>query len=186
MRTLGRHGYRSPPSDSQAVADRGLTPVVAAISRSDVRPSPGTVTVPMTRASDPLGDHLRRAARLHGHAERQSAASIVRFWWLTIEQLRLVAELGDQAEEAVEVDVVEGGLDLVHHVERRRPAAEHGEQERQRGQRLRSPPDSSDSFLTFLPLGLASTSMPVFEQVVGIGEHERADAAREQRRRTAA
>ena len=47
--------------------------------------------------------------------------------------------------------------------------------------RLRSPPDSSDSFLTFLPLGLASTSMPVLSRSSGCGEHELAGAAGEQR-----
>ena len=50
------------------------------------------------------------------------------------EQLGLVPELGDEPEEAVKVDVVERGLDLVHHVERRGAAAEHGEQEGQRGE----------------------------------------------------
>ena len=50
-------------------------------------------------------------------------------------ELRLLAELVHEVEEAVEVHVVEGGLDLVHHVEGRRPAAEHGEEEGQRGQR---------------------------------------------------
>ena len=65
---------------------------------------------------------------------RQSPASIVRFWWLTISSCASRRNSCDQAEEAVQVDVVERGLDLVHHVERRRPAAEHGEQVRQRGQ----------------------------------------------------
>jgi len=51
------------------------------------------------------------------------------------DELGLFPELGDEVEEPVEVDVVEGGLDLVHHVERRRPAAEHREQVGQRGQR---------------------------------------------------
>ena len=51
------------------------------------------------------------------------------------EELRLLAELVHEVEEAVEVHVVERGLDLVHHVEGRRPAAEHREQERQRGER---------------------------------------------------
>ena len=46
------------------------------------------------------------------------------------DELRLLAELADEVEEAVEVHVVEGGLDLVHHVEGRRPAAEDREQER--------------------------------------------------------
>ena len=65
---------------------------------------------------------------------RQSPASIVRFWWRHHDQLGVLAELLDQAEEAVQVDVVEGRLDLVHHVERRRTRAEHGEQVRQRRQ----------------------------------------------------
>ena len=67
----------------------------------------------------------------------------------------------------MQVDVVERRLDLVHHVERRRAAAEHGEEVGQRRQ-LRSPPDSSDSFFTFLPLGLASTSMPVLSRSSGL------------------
>ena len=48
------------------------------------------------------------------------------------EQLRLVAELVDEGQEAAEIDVVERRLDLVHHVEGRGPAAEDGEQEGQR------------------------------------------------------
>ena len=50
-------------------------------------------------------------------------------------ELRLSAELVDEVEEPVQVHVVEGGLDLVHHVEGRRPAAEDGEQVGQRGER---------------------------------------------------
>ena len=41
-----------------------------------------------------------------------------------------------EREEAVDVEVVERGLDLVEDVERARPGEEHGEQERERGQRL--------------------------------------------------
>ena len=41
----------------------------------------------------------------------------------------------DEVEESVEVHVVERGLDLVEQIERRRPGAEHREQERQRGER---------------------------------------------------
>ena len=115
---------------------------------------------------------------------RQSPASIVRFWWLTIEQLRLAAELGDQAEEAVQVDVVERGLDLVHHVERRRPAAEHGEQERQRGQAALAARQQRE-LLDVLAARLGLDLDAGVEQVVGLGEHEPPAAAREQRRRTA-
>ena len=36
----------------------------------------------------------------------------------------------------------------------------------------RSPPDSSDSRLIFLPGGRASTSTPVVSHVVGLGQHQ--------------
>ena len=124
---------------------------------------------------------LRRAAGLHRDAERQSAASIVRFWWLTTMQLGLLAELGDEAEEAVQVDVVERGLDLVHHVERRRPAAEHGEQERQRGERALAT-GQQRQLLDVLARRLGLDLDAGVEQVVGVGEHEPARAAGEQRR----
>jgi hypothetical protein len=42
------------------------------------------------------------------------------------QQLRFGAELVQQIEEPVQVDVVESGLNLVHHVKRRRAAAENG------------------------------------------------------------
>ena len=51
------------------------------------------------------------------------------------QQLRLVAELVHEVEEAMQVHVVERGLDLVHQVEGRGPGAEDREQERQRGER---------------------------------------------------
>ena len=87
-------------------------------------------------AAHPLGDDLRRAAGLHRDAEQRSRpASIVRFWWLTTRSCASSRNSSMQAEEPVEVDVVERRLDLVHHVEGRRPAAEHGEQEGQRGER---------------------------------------------------
>ena len=70
---------------------------------------------------------------MHGDAE-QAVGSLHRAPLVRHdEQLGLFAELGDEAEEAVQVHVVEGGLDLVHHVERARAATEDGEQERQRG-----------------------------------------------------
>ena len=47
------------------------------------------------------------------------------------QELRLVTELIDEAEEALQVDVVERGLDLVHHVERRRARAKDGEEKGQ-------------------------------------------------------
>src|SRR5438132_6417495 len=82
----------------------------------------------------PLAHDAGRAAGLHGDAVeavgRLHSALLVG----DDEQLGLVAELVHEVEEAVQVDVVEGGLDLVEQVERRRAAAEDGEQERQGGE----------------------------------------------------
>ena len=77
------------------------------------------------------------------------------------------------AEEPVQVHVVERGLDLVHHVEGRRPGAEHREQERQRGQRALATGEQRQP-RTFLPDGRASISMPVLSMFDWIGEHEAA------------
>ena len=111
---------------------------------------------------------------------RLSPASIVRFWWDDDDQLGVLAELGDEPEEAVQVDVVERGLDLVHHVERRRPAAEHGEQERQRGQAALAT-GQQRQLLDVLAARLGLDLDARVEQVVGRREHELAGAAGEQR-----
>src|SRR4051812_18712610 len=52
------------------------------------------------------------------------------------DELGAVAERPQHLEEAVDVEVVERGLDLVEDVERARAGEEHREQERQRGHRL--------------------------------------------------
>ena len=52
------------------------------------------------------------------------------------DELGPVRVAADELEEAVDVDVVEGGLDLVQDVERARPREEDGEHERQRHERL--------------------------------------------------
>ena len=52
------------------------------------------------------------------------------------DELRAVGVAAQQRQEAVEVEVVERGLDLVEDVERARAREEHGEQERERGHRL--------------------------------------------------
>ena len=52
------------------------------------------------------------------------------------DELRAVGEPAQDLQEAVDVEVVERGLDLVEDVERARPGEEDGEQERERGHRL--------------------------------------------------
>ena len=130
---------------------------------------------------DPFGDDLRRAAGLHGDAEQAVAGLHRALLVADDEQLRSLAELGDEAEEAVQVDVVERGLDLVHHVERRRAAAEHGEQERQRGEAALATRQQRQ-LLDVLAARLGLDLDARVEQVVGLGEHELAGAAGEQHR----
>ena len=50
--------------------------------------------------------------------------------------LRGVGDLLDEAAEAVDIGVVERRVDLVQHADRRRVGEEHGEEQRERGQRL--------------------------------------------------
>ena len=63
-----------------------------------------------------------------------SATSIVGFWWVMTISCELLPQLLEQPEQATQVDVVERGLHLVHHVERRRPRPEDRHQHRDRGQ----------------------------------------------------
>src|SRR5688500_1149591 len=65
-----------------------------------------------------LRDDLGGAAGLHAHAQQAVAGVHRPLLVADDEELGVLAELVDQAEEPVEVDVVEGGFDLVHHVER--------------------------------------------------------------------
>ena len=83
-------------------------------------------------ARDDLGDAVaghRDAVQAVGRLHR---ALLVR----DDDELRAVGEAAQEREEAVDVEVVERGLDLVEDVERARPGEEDGEQERERGQRL--------------------------------------------------
>ena len=66
----------------------------------------------------------------------ESAASIVRFWWVTTMNCARPEKERQHLQEAVDVEVVEGGLDLVEDVERARAGEEDREQERERGHRL--------------------------------------------------
>ena len=126
-----------------------------------------------------LGEHLGAAAGLHRDAEQAVGGLHRALLVADDEQLRLLAELGDEAEEAMQVDVVEGRLDLVHHVERRRPAAEHGEQERQRREAALAAGEQRQ-LLDVLAAGLGLDLDAGLEQVVGLGEHEPSRAAREE------
>ena len=97
-------------------------------------------------------------------------------------QLRLAAQLLEQPEQPAQVHVVERGLHLVHHIERRRPRPEDRHQHRDRGQRLLAAGQQRQ------PLDLlarrASLDLDAGGQhVVGIGQQQPALATGEQRRK---
>ena len=71
----------------------------------------------------------------------------------------------------MQVDVVERRFDLVHHVERRRPAAEHGEQVGQRRQRALATRQQRQ-LLDVLAARLGLDLDAGVQQVVGVGQHE--------------
>ena len=112
---------------------------------------------------------------------RLSPASIVRFWWLTTSSWASWRNSWIRLEEPVQVHVVERGLDLVHHVERRWPAAEHGEQVGQRGERALAARQQRQ-LLHVLPARLGLDLDARVQQVVGVGQHQLAGAAGEQHR----
>ena len=95
------------------------------------------------------------------------------------QQLRILAELGDQAEETVQVHVVERRFDLIHHVERRGSTAEHGEQIRERGEAALATRQQRQ-LLDVLAAGLGLDLDSGVQHVVGLREHQRAGTAREQ------
>ena len=90
------------------------------------------ITIARQAAGDDLGDAVARHRDAVQAVGRLHRALLVR----DDDELRAVGEAAQEGEEAVDVEVVERGLDLVEDVERARPGEEDGEQERERGQRL--------------------------------------------------
>ena len=80
-------------------------------------------------------DHLRRAV-LHADAVEDVGGVHRPLLVGDDHELGAVGEAPDELQEAVDVGVVEGGLDLVEDVEGRRAGEEDAEDERQRDQRL--------------------------------------------------
>src|SRR5215218_2465245 len=119
-------------------------PTIPALWMTAVEPSTAalwrTWSMAASLSRDPrrqaAGYHLRHAVARHGDpveaVRRLHGALLVG----DHDELRAVGEAAQDAEEAVDVEVVERGLDLVEDVERARPGEEDREQERERGQRL--------------------------------------------------
>src|SRR4029079_352939 len=129
---------------------------------------------------DALADNVAGAAGLHGDAVEAVGGLHRALLVADDDQLRLGTELRDQSQEAVEIDVIEGGLDLVHHVERARPGAEHREQVGQRGQRpLATGPQRQLAHVLARGRGLDLDAR--VQQVVGLRETKPSLATGEER-----
>ena len=92
---------------------------------------------PLARLAAELArDHLRHAVA--AHADAVEAVGRVHRALLVgdDDELGAVGVAAHELEEAVDVEVVERGLDLVEDVERARAREEHGEHERERDERL--------------------------------------------------
>ena len=105
---------------------------------------------------------------------------MVRFWWLTMISWASSRNSWTRPEEPLEVDVVEGGLHLVHQVEGRRPAPEHGEEVGQGHQRALATRQQGQA--PHVAAGRTDLDLdPGVEQVLGVGQGEPAGASREER-----
>ncbi len=126
-----------------------------------------------------FADDPGRASRSHGYAVEAVGGFHGSLLVADHQQLGFGSELVHEVEEAVQVDVVEGGLHFVHEVERRRPAPEHREEEGHGGQApfaARKQRQPADVFSRRAGLHLD----PGIEKVVGVGEAEATHPAREE------
>ncbi len=131
-------------------------------------------------ATHPLRDHRRDAVVAHGDAVERVGDLHRRLLVGDDDQLGDLTQLLEQADEPPQVDVVERGLDLVHHVERRRPGPEDRHQHRHRRQRLLATGQQREPL--DLLAGRARLDLDAGGQhVVGVGEQQPALAAGEQR-----
>ena len=106
-------------------------------------------------------DKLADAALHHGHPEQPVMRAMVTGWWVMIRK-RVSARssmLFSSLQNRSTLCVVERGIDLVQHADRRRVGEEHREDQGQRREAC-SPPDSSDSTCGRLPGGWARISRP--------------------------
>ena len=180
----GSVSVTAPPSPRMRPGStRSATIHVPADRPAETDPAPpGPPTAARhTCGRDPLGEDLGRAAWLHRDADEAVGRLHRALLVADDEQLGVGPELGDEPEEAVKVDVVERGLHLVHHVEGRRAAPEHGEQEGQRGEGPLAARQQRQ-LLHVLARRLGLDLDAGREQVLGFGEDQPPGAAREQRR----
>src|SRR4030095_1517425 len=119
------------------------------------------------------GDDLRDAVAAHRHAVEHVCGLHRLLLVCDDDELRRLGVAAQELDEAADVGVVEGGLDLVEEVERARPREEEREQERDRAERLlatreeRQPGDAlagraeldlDPGLATLLPIDAAQTT----------------------------
>src|SRR5918999_27357 len=105
-------------------------------SSCQVRVTRGSLGCHVARALEAAGDHAGDAVAAHAHPVEGVGGVHRPLLVRDDDELGPVRVAADQLEEAVDVDVVERGLDLVQDVERARPGQEYGEHERQRHEGL--------------------------------------------------
>src|SRR5918999_3293831 len=105
-------------------------------SSCQVRVTRGSLGCHVARALEAARDHAGDAVAAHAHPVERVGGVHRPLLVRDDDELGPVRVAADQLEEAVDVDVVERGLDLVQDVERARPGQEDGEHERQRHERL--------------------------------------------------
>ncbi len=154
---------------------------IGCADRSDARPNRVSRRSDQLLAAHALRDHRGDAVVAHRDAVQRVGDLHRRLLVGDDDQLRRLAQLLEQPDQPAQVDVVERGLHLVHHVERRRPRPEDRHQHRHRGQRLLATGQQRQ------PLDLLARRPGLDldaggQHVVGIGEQQPALAAGEQRR----
>src|SRR3954452_24025216 len=87
-------------------------------------------------AREAARDDLRHAVVAHRHAVERVGGVHRALLMGDDDELRALRVAAQEREEAVDVEVVERGLDLIEDVERTRPRQEDSEQEGDRGHRL--------------------------------------------------
>ena len=125
----------APSTMNRSLQSRAIERATIAARRS----ATPAICAPRRLASSgrqPARDHLRDAVAAHRDAVQPVGGLHRALLVGDHDELRAVGVAAQQRQEAVDVEVVERGLDLVEDVERARPREEHGEQERQRGHRL--------------------------------------------------
>ena len=177
--------YSCPRSYSRVTSlGRDVRPLDLARAVSRLCPAAVGVDAVGTRLArlalaHPLADHVGHAVAAHAHAVQRVGDLHGALLVGDDDELAVLAQLLEDVEQPAEVDVVEGGLDLVEHVERARPGLEQRDEERHGGQRALATGQQRQ------PLDLLARRAGLDldaggEHVLRVGQHQPASTAGEQ------